>query len=90
LSNSTWTRGELQNASRTNLPTHRWVATFLSRQKELTLRKTNAIKRTRTAESRKDVSTFFGNFLVSMEGVKPENLWNYSETCFRDDIDTVP
>lgn len=68
-----------------NLPTHRWVARFLDRHKDLTIRKTNAIKRSRAALSREDVDAFFDNFMASVEGVPPQNIWNYDETCFRDD-----
>jgi transposase len=46
-----------------NLPTHRWLDTFISRHKELTLQKANAIKRTRAAVSREDVNEFFNHFV---------------------------
>jgi hypothetical protein len=71
-----------------NLPTHRWVTTFLGRHKELSLRQCNAIKRSRAAVSREDIDDFLNNFTVSMEGVAPEGLYNYDETCFRNSIDT--
>lgn len=69
-----------------NLPTHRWVSSFMGRHKNLTVRQANAIKRTRAAVTREDVSQFFDHFIQSMEGVPPENLVNYDETNFRDDI----
>ncbi len=40
-------KGSVSRRFTDNLPTHRWVATFLGRYKDLTIRKTNAIKRSR-------------------------------------------
>lgn len=68
-----------------NLPTYKWVKPFLSRNKTFTMRKTNAIKRARASVSRQDLQLFFNNFTQSVEGVPPENLFNYDETNFRDD-----
>jgi hypothetical protein len=68
-----------------NLPTRRFVDTFLGRHAEFTLRRTNAIKRARAALSREEVTKFFDNFVKSAEGVPPENMYNYDETNLRDD-----
>ena len=73
-----------------NLPTHRWVTTFLGRHKELSLRHCNPIKRSRAAVSREDIDEFLDNFTMSMEGVAPEGFYNYDETCFRKKIVTLP
>ncbi len=75
-------KGETSNRFKENLPTHRWLDTFISRHKEL---KANAIKRTRAAVSREDVNEFFNHFVKSMEGLEPANLLNFEETNFRDD-----
>jgi hypothetical protein len=79
-------KGVSGNRFNDNLPTHRWVATFLSRHKDLSLRKSNSIKRSRAAVSREDVYKFFGHFLKSVEGVDPANLFNFDETCIKDDM----
>jgi hypothetical protein len=68
-----------------NLPTRRFVDTFLGRHSEFTLRKTNAIKRSRAALSREEVTKFFDNFAKSAEGVAAENMYNFDETNLRDD-----
>jgi hypothetical protein len=68
-----------------NLPTRKFVVTFLNRHKELTLRKANPIKRSRAMVSRENVAEFFENFKKTAEGVPPENLFNYDETNLRDD-----
>ena len=49
-------KGTVSKRFKDNLPTHRWVARFLGRHKDLTLRKTNAIKRSRGAVSREEVN----------------------------------
>jgi hypothetical protein len=79
-------KGSVSRRFTDNLPTHRWVTTFLGRHKDLSLRKTNAIKRSRGAVSREEVYAFFDNFAKAAEDVPPENMFNYDETCFRDDI----
>jgi hypothetical protein len=71
-----------------NLPTKRFVDTFIGRHPQFTLRKTNPIKRTRAAVSREQVEEFFTNFKKSMEGVPPENLFNFDESYLRDDPGT--
>ena len=48
-------KGSVSRRFKDNLPTHRWVATFLGCHKDLTLRKTNAIKRSRGAVSHEEV-----------------------------------
>jgi hypothetical protein len=68
-----------------NLPSRRFVDTFLGRHPDFILRKTNPIKRSRARLSREEVQKFFDNFLKSAEGVAPENMWNYDETNLRDD-----
>jgi hypothetical protein len=62
------------------------VATFLGRHKDLTIRKTNAIKRSRGAVSQEDIYAFFNNFVKAAEDLPLENMYNYDEICFRDDI----
>jgi hypothetical protein len=68
-----------------NLPGHRFVARFLGRHPELRLRMTTNIKRARARVSREEVVKFFENFQEAVEGVPPENLWNFDETNFQDD-----
>jgi hypothetical protein len=79
-------KGSVRRWFKENLPEHRWVATFLGRHKDLTIRKTNAIKRSRGAVSREDVDAFFDNFVKAEGDLFQENMFNYDETCFRDDI----
>ncbi len=71
-----------------NLPTRRFVDTFLGRHSEFTLRKTNAIKRARAALSREEVTKFFDNFTKFAEGVPAQNMYNYDETNLQDDPGT--
>lgn len=68
-----------------NLPTRRFVDRFLGRHKELSLRKTNPIKRARAMVSREVVEEFMGHYQAVVAGVPPENIFNFDETCMRDD-----
>lgn len=68
-----------------NLPTHRFVATFLGRHPELRLRKTNLIKRSRASVSVADIEEFFKNYEKCAAGIPPENIFNYDESNLRDD-----
>jgi hypothetical protein len=71
------------------MPTKRFVDTFLGRHADFRLWKTNAIKRSRGALSREDVTDFFNNYKVSVEGVPPENIFNYDESNLRDEPGTT-
>lgn len=67
-----------------NLPTYQWLKPFLARHKEFSFRKTTPIKRARARVSRKEVKQFFDHFQKAVDGVPPENIYNYDETCFSD------
>ena len=47
-----------------NLPTRKFVYSFLGRHQELNLRRTNLIKRSRAGVTRKEVAEFFKHFQV--------------------------
>ena len=68
-----------------NFPTKRFADTFIARHPDLKVRNTNPIKRSRAAVSREMAMEFFNNFQKCAEGVPPENLFNFDETCMRDD-----
>lgn len=68
-----------------NMPTHRFVATFLGRHPELKLRKTNLIKRSRASVSVADIEQFFLNYQECVAGIPAENIFNYDESNLRDD-----
>jgi hypothetical protein len=68
-----------------NLPTRQFVDKFLRRHKVLRLRTASNIKRSRAQVSRDDVTNFISKFEKSVEGVPPENIFNYDETNLRDD-----
>ena len=50
---------------------------FLQRHPALSLRMANNIKRSRARLSSDDVETFFDNFEATVEGIPPENVFNY-------------
>ena len=78
-------RKGLRTRFKDNLPTSRFVSAFLRRNPELTLRRASLIKRARAAVSEQVVTDFIRNFQKSSEGVDPANMFNYDETCMRDD-----
>jgi len=67
-----------------NMPTEGFVTAFLDRHPEIKLRKTNLIKRARAAVSAEELEEFFKNYEKVAEGIPPENIYNYDESCFRD------
>ncbi len=74
-----------QTRFKDNLPTRRFVESFLKRHPTFTFRKANPIKRSRAMLSREEVSKLFKNFEVSVAGIPPENIYNFDETNLRDD-----
>jgi len=68
-----------------NFPTHRFVDCFLKRHPDLKLRRTNLIKRARAAVSVEAIEEFIANYEKVAAGVPPENIFNYDESCLRDD-----
>jgi hypothetical protein len=78
-------KGVMMARFKENMPTRRFVDTFLSRHPAFVLRNTNAIKRSRAALSREDVTQFYKNFEKAAEGVPASNMYNFDESNLRDD-----
>ena len=57
---------------------------FLKRHPELTVRVASLIKRGRARVSHDDVNEFFRRFEKLMEGILPDNIFNYDETAMQD------
>jgi hypothetical protein len=68
-----------------NLPSRRFVDSFLGRHPEFTMRRTNPIKCSRASLSREEVAKFFKNYVKSVQDVPPENIYNYDKSPLRDD-----
>ena len=68
-----------------NLPGKAFVVKFLARHPELSNRRANLIKRCRAGMSPEIVKDWFQGYLITAEGVPPENIYNYDETNLRDD-----
>ena len=58
---------------------------FVKRNPQLSLRMANNIKRSRAKLSPTDVETFFRNFEATVQGIPPENVFNYDETNLTND-----
>ena len=68
-----------------NLPGKEWAIGFLKRRRELTERLSNNIKRKRAEVSLATIKEYFANLTPEIDGVPPENIWNYDETNLTDD-----
>jgi hypothetical protein len=63
-----------------------WVRNFRKRWRHrVRVRKPTNIKRSRAKVSPEEVRAFFANIKPNLEGVPSKNIFNYDETCFRDD-----
>ena len=78
-------KGVSKSRFKDNMPTRRFVDTFLKRHKDFVLRNTNPIKRSRAQLSREEVKKFFTYYARTVYGVPPENLFNFDESNLRDD-----
>lgn len=68
-----------------NLPSKRFIVRFMSRHKELSLRRANPIKRSRAKVSREQVTEFIKNWQKEIRGVPPTHIFNFDETNLQDD-----
>jgi len=68
-----------------NLPGTDWVASFLKRHKDLSVRFASNIKRKRAEVDTSVIEEYFRNLESELEGVPPQNIWNYDETNLSDD-----
>lgn len=78
-------KGRVEKRFQDNRPGLEWVRSFLNRNKELTVRMRENVKRARAAVSRSTVTDYFNNLEVSLNGVPHTNIINYDETNFCDD-----
>ncbi|KAJ4443798.1 hypothetical protein ANN_05578 [Periplaneta americana] len=78
-------KGRVEKIFQDNRPGLEWVRSFLNRNKELTVRIGENVKRARAAVSRSTVTDYFNNLEVSLNGVPHTNIINYDETNFCDD-----
>lgn len=74
-----------QSIFKDNQPGRDFAYAFINRHPELTLRTPNLIKRTRAAVSPATVESFFEHFQAAVEGIEPENIYNYDETGMKED-----
>jgi hypothetical protein len=71
---------------RENRPGRNWVRAFVKRHKEqVVVRIPSNIRRSRAAVSPDQVREYFANLAREVEGVPPTHIFNYDETCMRDD-----
>lgn len=68
-----------------NTPGDDWVRSFVKRNRQLTQRMCQNIKRARAQLKPSEVSEYYQRLAESLEGVPPENILNYDETNLADD-----
>lgn len=69
-----------------NLPGKDWVFSLLERHKnDITQRLSANIKRARANVSREILQQYFDNLKTTLDGIPPQNIYNYDETNLQDD-----
>ena len=74
--------GRRENRFEENLPSDDWVRGFLRRNKNLTVRLSENIKRCRAGVDSNCINAYFDNLEESLEGIPPGNLVNFDGTKF--------
>ena len=67
-----------------NIPGDEWVSSFAKRN-NLSRRMVSNITRRRAQVSKTTINDYFGELAKALEGIPPENIVNYDETCLVDD-----
>ncbi|KAJ8914398.1 hypothetical protein NQ315_017492 [Exocentrus adspersus] len=67
-----------------NRPGMMWFINFMKRNKELTSKFAENIKRVRALVTKNTIAEYFDNLRTTLEGVEPSNVVNYDETNFSD------
>ncbi|KAJ8930197.1 hypothetical protein NQ314_017027 [Rhamnusium bicolor] len=62
-----------------------WTRHFLKRNKELTLRFSENLKRCRADVNDEVINAYFDNLAINMTNIPPKNVVNYDETNLTDD-----
>ena len=78
-------KGFTTRFGRDNMPGKDWMTAFLKRHPEVTKRRANLLKRSRASVGPVEVTSFFDHWSKVVEGIPPENIWNYDETNFSED-----
>lgn len=68
-----------------NFPGYEWCLSFLKRNKELSVRLANNIKKKRAAVSRETLTEYINNLEGELKDIPPENIFNFDETNLTDD-----
>lgn len=78
-------KGAIVKIFKSNLPGYEWMKSFLKRHPSLTCRFSTNIKKNRAAVSEDTICEYMDNLKVSIDGIPPERVYNYDETCLSDD-----
>lgn len=78
-------RGLAIRQFRNNMPGIEWTSSFLKRHRNLTVRFASNIKRKRAEVSPDTIDEYFLHMNEELDGVAPENIWNFDETNLTDE-----
>lgn len=78
-------KGVVIRCFKENLPGNDWLETFLKRNRTLTQRNAENIKRSRAEVDEDIINQYFDKIEETLRDALPENIINYDETNFTDD-----
>ena len=68
-----------------NMPGVEWTRSFLKRNKNIALRFSSNISKTKASISQETINEFFNHISKVLDSIPPSNIWNYDETNLTDD-----
>lgn len=68
-----------------NFPGKEWIRGFLKRNPEVTVRFAANIKKSRAAINEEILTNYINHLQKTLDGVPPQNIWNYDESNLTDD-----
>ena len=77
-------RGVTDSSFKNNFPGIDWLNGFMQRHK-LTQRMSDNVESRRDEVNSETIMEYFDNLDVTLEGVEPQNIYNYDETNITDD-----
>ncbi|XP_051164760.1 uncharacterized protein LOC127283741 [Leptopilina boulardi] len=79
--------GRVVSTFKKNIPGEGWISGFLSRHTDLSQRFASNISKARTAVNEDVINEYINNLSTTINDVPPENIFNYDEINFTDDLE---
>ncbi|KAI6651098.1 Laminin subunit alpha-1-like [Oopsacas minuta] len=68
-----------------SMPEIEWIRSSLKRNKNISLRFSSNINKTKASLSSETINQFFNHMSKELDSIQPSNIWNYDETNLTDD-----